>query len=221
MNKNFTKLYGKEKEIVLEIHDKSDDVAIKHLTEKYTDEGGNLTIMNELKSLAEKGYVSGTLKSKTGVPGMKNVWGNLRITILPDCRNYLEMEKDNMNSKPQANITFGDVHNSNIIGGNATNVTQSINVDVDKESALEILTTMKDLVAVASIDDETKRDVSDDIDIITEKVGSLTPKESRIKKAMQSIETALMPIKHITTVSTLLVHLNNLAPLIEQVLGRV
>ena len=219
MNSNFVKLYGKEREIVLEIHDMLDDVAIKHLYEKYSDERGKLTIMNELKSLAEKGYVRGTVESKTGIPGIKNILGNLRITILPDCKNYLEMEKDNISNQHQANINIhGDVRNSNIVGGNATNVTQSINVDAAKENALEILTTMKNLVAVASIDDDTKKDVIDDIDIITEQIESATPKESRIKKVMQSIKTALMPIKHIATVSTVLEHLNKLASFVEQML---
>ena len=94
-----------------------------------------------------------------------------------------------MNSQPQANLNFhGDVHNSNIIGGNATNVTQSINVDAAKVNVLEILNTMKNLVAVASIDDDTKRDISDDIDIITEQIESSTPKVSRIKKLCNQLK---------------------------------
>ena len=305
-----------------------------YLCEKYSDELGNLTILNELKSLAQKGYVCGTLKSKTNIPGMMDVLGGLHITILPDCRNYVEMEKDYDNMHKGGNIVFeklfgkrreivkaiytmtnedakhylrklakereiaegysgtlseeqrdnyfvvtffrdeinalekegfieittntfngiislsitqkcrdyfemekeyertmeaksnvlnvdarGNSGNLTVAGRDAIGITQITANQTDIEQALNMLNKMKNLLEVSGLDDNIKTSIEDDLDIIKLDIESQTPKQSKVNSAMRRIEAALLPLRNIAAVSTLLVHYQQLAPMIAALFG--
>ena len=209
----FNKLYGKEREIVLAIQGKSDDDAISYLIEQYA-EHGNLTVMNELKSLAGKGYISGTLKSKTGIPGMMDIRGGLHLTVLPDCRNYFEMEKYYENSSQSIHINAPN-NNGNIIGRDATNVNQTITIGTIANEILELISNIKNQINALDVDSGVKDSLEDDLDMIVEQVESPAPKATRIKKAVESIKAF---IENGANATTLAVNFYTLFDLIAKML---
>ena len=204
----FTKLYGKEREIVLEISNMSDDEAINHLTEKYTERGA-LIIMNELNSLAEKDFVRGTVKSKTGTPGMKDVLGGLHLTVLPNCRNYLEMETDYMSrQKPPVTLNqninnTGQMNNIPVFGDNNTISVTTMNNDI--QEIAKLITTLKSEIENSDMSQDEKESVLDDLDVISEQVESDSPKQSRLKKAIAGIQTFVSGATKGATAATALV----------------
>jgi len=87
-----------------------------------------------------------------------------------------------------------------------------------KDEAISILANMVKLVE--DLDDiNTKGDLLDDFDRLRVEILSHTPEKSKIERALRRVESILTPIKHVTTVSTLLIHLNTLLPVISTAIG--
>ena len=208
MRNQFIKLYGKEKAIVEMIYDKTDDVASTVLFEKhdYND------IKTELESLRQNCYINYKYDILGEVYDFK---------VLPRCKNYFEMEIDNnaaLNSNSVViNNQGGSIGELNAAAGSG-DITQTINVSNTSKEILEILEQMNNIVKTLD-DDEIKGDLLDDLEQIKNEIGSSTRDESKIKRALRRIGTALEPIKHITTVTTLFVHLDKLIPLVNLLLS--
>ena len=200
----FNKLYGREKEIVTGIYDKIGDDAFTYLQEKY---GSYRDMCDELESLKTNGYVSYNLGATGRVTNFK---------VLPKCKNYFEMEADAMKTSSNNKVIVynqdGNIGNLNA-AASSSGINQSINSSPTLDEIISLLSGMKDLLV--TLDNETVRDdVLDDLEQIENEIMSPYRDESKIKRAMRRISSVLEPIKHITTVTTLLVHLDKLIPLV-------
>jgi len=118
---------------------------------------------------------------------------------------------NNISFKPKGTIHGSQYNIQNIFQQNA-----QFNGDAaskDQSGILQLLLEMKRL-AISIDDNYIKDDVVSDLDVIKMEVESSTYDNSKVERAMRCIRRALEPIKHVTTVSTLLVHLTTLSPLI-------
>jgi len=111
----------------------------------------------------------------------------------------------------------GDVTNS-ALAASRGQISQSLNICDNSNEIAKILCEMRTLVE-GLCNDEIIGDVTDAIDQIEIELGKKEANEAKLTRAMKRIEEALLPIKNVTTASTLLVHANTLAPLIATMFG--
>jgi len=90
----------------------------------------------------------------------------------------------------------------------------------EKDEAVSILTKMVELTGELE-DVNIKGDLLDDFDRLKSEILAPTPEKTKIQRALRRVECILEPIKHITTVSTLLVHFNELLPVISNIIGSI
>lgn len=106
-----------------------------------------------------------------------------------------------------------------IIIGNNNIVKSTINSNPDAQNkAISILTEMEELAKELE-NANIKGDLLDDIDTLKKEIVSQTPDNSKIERAVRRVGNILEPIKHITTVTTLLIHLKTLLPVISTIVG--
>jgi len=117
------------------------------------------------------------------------------------------------------NISFNP---GGTVYGDQINTQNNYQVNNDKisDERNEVLSLLLEMTKLASSinDNHIKNDVVDDLNIIKKEIESSTYDTTIIEKATRCIKRALEPIKGVTTVSTLLVHLNTLWPLVAALL---
>lgn len=215
MANHFIKLYdGETRKFIVGLSKLSKSEARCRMAERYNSEVRNCNNLyfvlvylwndkiDEIRELIEMGYY----KTVTD-----NVDDGLYLDLTDKYKNYLEMENDFENRQVKIQVDAqGNTGNINIAGGNASNITQTVNVSAAQNEILTLLAGMKE--SLGQIDDEELRgSISDDLDIVTEQVRASAPNVSRLKRAWERIQEA---IKGATTATTLLIQLNTLVPLI-------
>ena len=232
----FQKLFGKRREIVEAIHAMSNEDAkyyLRKLAKKeeiangYDYSNSTLSelerdnyfvityIRDEINSLVDDGFLEIVTNTFNGILG---------LSITQKCRDYFEMEKGYeraMEVKPSVVNVDARGNSGNLIvsGHDAIGLTQITANQTGIKQVLDMLNEMKTLLEVSGLDDDIRTSLEDDLDIIKLDVESQTPKQSKINSAMRRIEAALLPLRNIATVSTLLVHHQQLAPLIAALFG--
>lgn|GEM_PF-3406527 len=137
--------------------------------------------------------------------------------LYQDKSTHLEDKRKSVNDS-SVNLTVkGDVTNSALAAGLGS-ITQTVNNNEYSKMIAEIIAEMRKLVLTIENED-IAGDVTDALDQIENELDKQTPSDSKFKRAMKRIEEALLPIKNITTASTLLVHANSLIPLISTMIG--
>jgi chaperonin cofactor prefoldin len=108
--------------------------------------------------------------------------------------------------------------------GNFNDISNNVKTVPDDDAKNKVLTLLAEMKKLAEkledIDADAKGSVLDDLDTLVSEV--VKPDESKSEqervakreRVMKRIGSVLEPIKHITTVSTLLIHLNTLLPII-------
>ena len=219
----FQKLYGKRREIVAAIHRMTNDEAKCYLrklakereiangydysnsalSELERDSYFVITfIRDEINSLVEDRFVEIETNTFNGI---------LRLLITQKCRDYFEMEKEyERTMEAKSSVVNVDARGSSgnliVAGRDAIGATQITANQTDITQVLDMLSKMKNLLEVSDLDDNIKTSVEDDLDIIKSDIETQAPKQSKIISAMRRIEAALLPLRNIATVSTLLVH---------------
>jgi len=208
------KLYGKEREVVLGICDKSEREALDFIYESYyvVDEshirGGYFPqeIDNVFRSLKDKKFID-------TYPTMGNKFFGFQI--LNNCRAYRDMEIDHDRMHQQRNNISNNKGNIVIAGRDVSNAYQGINDAAIFNDIMQVICNMRLELDKLQVDEEVKGDVCDELDNIERELGSETPSITRISRFMRKLFDR---IKDVTTMSTLLVHYQNLEPLLANAL---
>ena len=127
-----------------------------------------------------------------------------------------DVNLDKLNEATQRIINIdasGDGASINIIGGDATNATQSVTVEAPKNEILQLVHTMLSLLEELE-DSDIKCDVKGYLTDIETEVSLPIPDETRISRFVRGIKNTLEPVKNFNAVVTLYGHLDKLIPLI-------
>jgi len=222
----FRELSNKEEDIVRAIHDKPNHEALGFLCEAQggelkaydiTTDGSSKAIIGEFTDDIYA-YLDG-LKRDGFIDMTRNVSGGIiacTFRVLPKCKDYFEIKEKHMkNQKPSIVVDArGNQGNINVAGGDTINVSQAINTGADMQTMIEHISAIKRIITESGIDDDTKEDISDNLDSMQRELEAQSPNWSLIGRTKRRLRGLLDTIKDVTTVTTLMVHYNALEPLI-------
>jgi len=171
------------------------------------------------QSLIKKNFIQVLPIPITGkMPNLKEQIQCRLFRMTEDCIHYNEMVSDLESSQKGNSLTqnftnYGVMSNAASVGdGNTISASVSVN-DVDE--MLKVIAQMRVELGNSVIDDDNKGDIGDDLNSIQKELESQTPDWALVGRAKKRLGKLLDIVKNVIPITTLMVHYNTLAPLID------